>query len=231
MKPELAASFVAALLLHGLVLFGFRMETPARPLAMSEEETAPVDVSLVETAPEPPAAAAPAPTPEPAEPQPTPDSPAPPPEMPTPEPPPEQETIPSPESTPIPDHPKPAPHRPQQKHSAPHSVPGAAALEGAASHGAAAGPLSSHARYLNNPKPEYPEGARQMRQQGVVELNVLVGADGRPAEVGVSRSSGFPMLDTAAVQAVRRWIFEPARAGGLPVSSRVEVPVRFSLAD
>jgi len=230
MKSELAASFVAAVLLHALVLFGFRMETPAHPLAMSDEESSTVDVSLVETAPEPPAAAPtppePAPTPEPAEPQPTPD-------MPTP--PPAPEAMPPPDSTPAPEPPKPAPHRQEQRHSkpsTPHSAAGAAAaLAGAASHGGAIGPLSSHAHYLSNPKPEYPEAARQQRQQGVVEVNVLVGADGRASEVSVSRSSGFTLLDQAAVQAVRRWIFEPARAGGLPVSSRVEVPVRFSLAN
>jgi protein TonB len=70
-----------------------------------------------------------------------------------------------------------------------------------------------------------------MRQQGVVYLHVLVNADGRPDDVSVSRSSGYPLLDRAAVEAVRGWTFEPARAGGLPVSSPVEIPVRFSLAD
>jgi len=87
------------------------------------------------------------------------------------------------------------------------------------------------ARYLSNPKPEYPEEAKQMRQQGVVMVSVEVGADGHPTDVSVSRSSGFPQLDEAAVRGVRRWIFEPARAAGLPVSSHVEVPVRFSLSE
>ena len=78
MKPELAASFIAAVIFHALLLFGFRMETPARPLAMSDEPS-PVDVSLVEAAPEPaaapsaaPAPMQPAPTPEPPEPTPAP---------------------------------------------------------------------------------------------------------------------------------------------------------------
>lgn len=241
MKPELGASFLAAALLHALVLFGFRMETPARPLAMSEEP-APVDVSLVETAPEPPAPAAtpaePASTPEPPEPQPTPETPAPeqmPAPTPEPQPAPEEETMPAPETKPAPEHSKPAPRRQEQRRPrppAPHSAAGsAAALAGAASHGVTSGPLSSHARYLSNPKPDYPEEARRQREQGVVLVNVEVGADGRPDEVSLKRSSGFPMLDEAAVDAVRRWRFDPARAGGLPVSSRVDVPVRFSLAD
>lgn len=72
--------------------------------------------------------------------------------------------------------------------------------------------------------------ARRLKQQGVVLLEVEVNADGRPTDVRVRGSSGFSALDQAALKAVRRWEFEPARIGGLPVSSRVEVPVRFSLA-
>jgi protein TonB len=86
------------------------------------------------------------------------------------------------------------------------------------------------ARYLSNPKPDYPSEAREMRQQGVVMLSVEVDAEGRASDVSLSRSSGYPLLDHAALDAVRRWRFEPAEAGGLPVSSRVEIPVRFSLS-
>ncbi len=70
-----------------------------------------------------------------------------------------------------------------------------------------------------------------MRQQGVVMVNVEVGTDGHAGDVSVSRTSGYPLLDNAAARAVRRWIFEPARAGSLPVPSQVEVPVRFSLSE
>ena len=87
------------------------------------------------------------------------------------------------------------------------------------------------ARYLSNPRPEYPAEARLQHEQGVVLVNVEVGADGRPGEVTLAGSSGFPMLDNAALSAVRRWVFEPARAGGLAVPSRVEVPVRFRFSN
>jgi len=86
-------------------------------------------------------------------------------------------------------------------------------------------------RYRSNPPPEYPPEARARHQEGVVLLDVEVGADGRTAEVGVKQSSGFPSLDRAAVSAVRRWTFEPARTAGLPVASRVEIPIRFDLTD
>ena len=71
--------------------------------------------------------------------------------------------------------------------------------------------------------------ARRQRQQGTVLFDVQVGADGRAASVKLKHSSGFPLLDQAALEAVRRWTFEPARTGGIPISSHVEVPVRFAL--
>jgi protein TonB len=88
----------------------------------------------------------------------------------------------------------------------------------------------SSASYLSNPRPDYPEVARRQHQEGLVILSVEVDSDGRPSEVSVAHGSGFPLLDQAAVQAVRSWRFEPARAGGIPVSSRVDVPVRFRLS-
>jgi protein TonB len=248
MKLEMAASFIAAIIFHALLLFGFRMGTPAHPLAMSDEPS-PVDVSLVEAAPEPAAQTAPSAAPTPIQPAPTPESPEPtpaptPPEpQPTPEmstPPPaatpQQEEMPASESTPVPQHPKVAPHHSPQKHSRDskvHSSPGAATAAGqagATGHATSNGQLSSHAHYLSNPKPDYPEVARQQHQEGMVVVSVEVGTDGRASDVILARSSGFPLLDTAALQAVRRWRFEPAQVGGLPVSSRVDVPVGFSLS-
>ena len=149
---------------------------------------------------------------------------------------PDEDAIPAPKSTPAPERPKPMPRRMAQraaKPATPHSAAGSAAALGgaaAASRGAASGRLSSHARYLSNPKPDYPAEARRERQEGVVLVSVEVGADGRAGEVSLGRSSGFPLLDEAAVEAVRRWSFAPAEEAGVPVSSRVEVPVRFSLA-
>jgi protein TonB len=83
---------------------------------------------------------------------------------------------------------------------------------------------------LSNPRPEYPEEARRQHQEGLVILSVEVGADGQPDNVTMSRGSGFPLLDQAAIEVVRLWRFEPARAGGIPVSSQVDVPVRFTLS-
>lgn len=85
--------------------------------------------------------------------------------------------------------------------------------------------------YRSNPAPEYPIACKRRGEEGTVLLNVLVTPNGLPSAVSLNRSSGHPLLDRAALEAVRRWTFEPGRAGGSPIASQVLVPVRFSLSD
>ena len=92
-------------------------------------------------------------------------------------------------------------------------------------------PARWQAAYLHNPPPEYPWQARQRNQQGVVWLSVEVLASGQSGQVSVLRSSGVPSLDQAALRAVSRWRFVPARQGQAAVDSRVEIPIRFRLSD
>lgn len=91
--------------------------------------------------------------------------------------------------------------------------------------------LSAKPRYRSNPTPDYPLPSRRRREEGIVLLDVVVQADGTPSAIKLNRSCGHALLDRAALDAVRRWTFEPARAAGVAVSSLVVVPVRFSLAD
>lgn len=81
-------------------------------------------------------------------------------------------------------------------------------------------------RYRECPAPPFPAG---VRMPGVVLLTVVVDVDGRTDIIQVKRSSGSPALDSAAVNAVHRWRFEPARSGGIAVRATVEVPIRFRL--
>jgi len=83
--------------------------------------------------------------------------------------------------------------------------------------------------YFQNPPPPYPESARRLHQEGLVVLAVMVNADGIPTGVSVLHSSGFTVLDNAALKAVQRWKFRAAMLAGIPIASRVEVPVRFRL--
>jgi protein TonB len=93
------------------------------------------------------------------------------------------------------------------------------------------GSLSAQPAYGVNPKPPYPFVARRAGAQGVVLLRVRVRANGTVAEVQLAHSSGFAPLDDSALQTVReRWRFVPARQGGVPVESWVEVPIQFVLA-
>ena len=91
--------------------------------------------------------------------------------------------------------------------------------------------VSAQPRYHTNPRPDYPLPSLRRREEGIVLLNVQVQADGTPAAISLNRSCGHPLLDRAALDAVRRWTFEPARAAGVPVASLVVIPVRFSLAE
>jgi protein TonB len=85
-------------------------------------------------------------------------------------------------------------------------------------------------RYRRPPRPpDYPPHALDLGLTGTVLVRALVSPEGDTRETRIWRSSGHPSLDAAAVAAVRRWAFEPARTGGRPVPAWVEVPVHFRL--
>jgi TonB family protein len=83
-------------------------------------------------------------------------------------------------------------------------------------------------RAIYDPNPEYSEEARKAKHQGSVVLWVIVGADGRPRDIKVARSLGMG-LDQKAIEAVRRWRFEPAMKDGRPVAVQVNIEVSFRL--
>lgn len=87
------------------------------------------------------------------------------------------------------------------------------------------------ADYLDNPRPAYPPLSRKANEQGKVVLQVAVDASGAARQVDVRSSSGFDRLDRAAVAAVSRWRFVPARQGSEAVSATVLVPIVFSFKD
>ena len=88
---------------------------------------------------------------------------------------------------------------------------------------------SSDADYLNNPPPIYPRMSRRMGEQGKVWLRAHVLPNGNTDNVELQQTSGSPRLDSAALEAVKRWRFVPARQGGEAVSSWVVIPISFSL--
>jgi protein TonB len=77
--------------------------------------------------------------------------------------------------------------------------------------------------------PHYPEGARREGAEGVVTLRFEVLTSGKVGTVEVQRSAGRQDLDRAAVEAIKTWLFEPARRGKEAVAVWVILPVRFEL--
>lgn len=86
------------------------------------------------------------------------------------------------------------------------------------------------AAYLNSPKPVYPPVAKRMGMEGMVMLKVLVSQDGGARKIEVAKSSGYEILDRAALEAVKNWRFVPARQGDSPIDEWVQVPVAFRLS-
>ena len=76
-------------------------------------------------------------------------------------------------------------------------------------------------------RPVYPPDAREAGVQGVVILEVLIAPDGTVADAKELRS--VPLLDQAALDAVRQWQFEPTRLNGVPVPVVMTVTVNFTL--
>lgn len=86
-----------------------------------------------------------------------------------------------------------------------------------------------NANYLNNPAPDYPSLSRRQGHQGKVMLRVFVNTTGLADQVQIRNSSGHDSLDQAALNAVRRWRFVPARQGDQPIAAWVLVPITFIL--
>jgi protein TonB len=82
-------------------------------------------------------------------------------------------------------------------------------------------------RKLKNVAPVYPEVAAAGKVEGVVILEIEIRPNGRVEDVRVLR--GIPLLDAAAVDAARQWVFAPTLYRGVPVSVTMTVSVRFSL--
>jgi len=80
---------------------------------------------------------------------------------------------------------------------------------------------------LHDVAPVYPELARRARVQGVVIIRCVIDTDGRVAEAEVLRS--VPLLDAAALEAVRQWIYRPTLLNGGPVAVVMTVTVQFRL--
>ena len=87
-------------------------------------------------------------------------------------------------------------------------------------------------RPLNAPQPKFPEAAKRMGREGVVVLEFTVDVDGKAADIVVIKEEpkGFG-FDEAAIEAIKKWRFTPAKRGDENVPMRVRQTIRFSLND
>jgi protein TonB len=80
---------------------------------------------------------------------------------------------------------------------------------------------------IRDARPVYPPIAQSARVQGIVIIEATIGPDGKVTDARVLRS--IPLLDQAALDAVRQWEFTPTLLNGVPVPVIMTVTVNFTL--
>jgi protein TonB len=209
MTRPLVIFYSIALALHAVVLFCLKPPAPRPPKILNETY---VDVTL--TAPPPPQSTPPKPQPTPPPPKPVVIPPKPE-EKPQPAPPPKPEmTIPEPKPTPPPPLPvvqpvfvpPPQPKPPPEKYI---SV--------------------TELKYAHRVEAIYPDEAKRRHEQGQVTVMIYINADGVLDKVEIVKSSGYPLLDAAAVKAVKESQFNAEFVGKIPVGQWAEQTFTFRL--
>ena len=83
-------------------------------------------------------------------------------------------------------------------------------------------------RAIYAPDPEYSETARKKKIAGTVVLSLTVGSDGLPHDIQVEKKLGYG-LDEKAVEAMRKWKFQPELRDGQPIETPIKVEMTFRL--
>lgn len=84
-------------------------------------------------------------------------------------------------------------------------------------------------RILSKVEPTYPEGARKAGLEGTTVVRIQILANGLPGDVSINTTSGHDMLDEAAIAAVRKWRFIPAKSqeSGASMMCYITMPILF----
>lgn len=85
-------------------------------------------------------------------------------------------------------------------------------------------------RVLRKVDPKYPDAAKRANREAVVFVEFTVDVDGRATDIKVVDPKGFG-FDEAAIEAIKKWRFTPAKKDGVSVPKRVRQPIRFNLDD
>jgi TonB family protein len=81
-------------------------------------------------------------------------------------------------------------------------------------------------RLVSSPAPRYPAAARQLRIAGTVRLEAIISETGQVQSL--RPLSGHAILVSAAIPAVRKWLYEPARMKGRPIVYKTQVEINFA---
>ena len=84
------------------------------------------------------------------------------------------------------------------------------------------------AKLVRQPKPVYPQLAKQARISGVVHLAAVISKDGTIQDLKVI--SGHPLLIPSALEAVKQWVYQPTLLNGEPVEVSTQIDVNFTLS-
>jgi protein TonB len=200
MNRALIIFYAVAVAFHAVVLFYLKPPAPKPPKIFNETY---VDVTLTRP-----------PEPEPPKPIVVPQPPPPKPEEKTqPPPPPKPEmTIPEPKTEPSPPAQKPVViPPPQPKPPTEEYVP------------------VTQPTFAQQATHVYPTEAARRHQQGTVVLMLYVNGSGVLDKVEIVKSSGFPLLDAAAIKEMKQSRFDPAMDGAIPIRSRAQASVTYRL--
>ena len=206
MKRPLFIFYALALAFHAVVLFWLKPPAPKPPKIFNETY---VDVTLT-TPPPPPPEPKPVVVPPPPTVQPV--VPPKPEEKPQPPPPPKPDvTIPAPKPEPPPPPVTPSVAVPPPKPNPQEYVP------------------VTQPNFVQQAAHVYPPEAARRHQQGVVVLMLYISGGGTIDKIEIVKSSGFPLLDAAAIKEMKQSKFEPAMDGAIPVRSRAQASVTYRL--
>ncbi len=78
-------------------------------------------------------------------------------------------------------------------------------------------------------EPEYPRTALRLHQEGKVTLGLYINELGTLDKVEIVKSTGYPALDDAAVEAMKQSTFNQAYQGATPMPSHAEITINFQL--
>jgi len=81
---------------------------------------------------------------------------------------------------------------------------------------------------IHRAEPEYTQEALDAKLEGTAILALVIGADGVPSEIKVSRSLGKG-LDEKAIECLKLWRFKPATSHGEPISTKATMEMNFRL--